>query len=292
MTVECFARRIMAPFQGVLQVVRVGHGEAESTDGISWVLYVAHPDILAHSGLSEVRFGTWSAVEGLRRAAVRGTAAGGLIEAIGEPLIAALEQCAADAPFALADSRECWLVDHQSGAPLVLIDTRLPDESLSAVETARWLPGCAAQAEFAGLDRLEAAVKMRGGPRPGARWFLRDRGGDALGADGERLPATAFPRLLLTTAWPDQRLCLLAESFIAWWAPALLQLQHLDDSERADLERSAVRRAPVVERLFRLYPKIIDQQLLRVIRVQARMQASKGEGGCYQEPFLWSDESV
>ena len=68
MMVECLARRIMAPFQGVLQIIRVGAGEAESKDGVHWILYAAHPDILAHSGLSEVRFGTWSADTGLRRA--------------------------------------------------------------------------------------------------------------------------------------------------------------------------------------------------------------------------------
>ena len=45
MMVECFARRIMAPFQGVLQVIRVGAGEAESTDGRNWVLYAAHPEV-------------------------------------------------------------------------------------------------------------------------------------------------------------------------------------------------------------------------------------------------------
>ncbi|MGB5774468.1 MAG: hypothetical protein WBP89_07375, partial [Sedimenticolaceae bacterium] len=119
MMVECFARRIMAPFQGVLQVIRVGAGEAESTDGVHWVLYAAHPDILAHSGLSEVRFGTWSVDTGLRRAMVRGTAAGNLIEYIGEPLIGALEAFAGQVPFALHDHLECWLLDAQTREPLV-----------------------------------------------------------------------------------------------------------------------------------------------------------------------------
>lgn len=279
----------MAPFQGVLQVVRVGHGEAESTDGRHWVLYVAHPDILAHSGLSEVRFGTWSAAAGLRRAAVRGTAAGGLIEAIGEPLISALERHADAAPFALKDRQECWLLDRETGAPLVLIDTSLPDETPSLMDAARWLPGCAAREEFAGLAALEAAVALRSGPRPLACWYQRDRQGNAHNANGERFGAAHFPRLLLTTDWLESRQRALAEAFIAWWAPALLQLQHLDNAERARLERAATRRASAVARLFRLYPKTIDDRLLRVARVQARMQASQTTGGCYQEPFLWSD---
>lgn len=279
----------MAPFQGVLQVVQAGHGEAESTDGVHWVLYVAHPDILAHSGLSEVRFGTWSAAGGLRRAAVRGTAAGGLIEAIGGPLIEALERHAGDAPFPLRDRVECWLLDQHTEAPLVLIDSRLPGEGLPRAEPARWLPGVAAREGFRDLSRLEAALRTRSGRTPVARWFERDALGDAVDREGRRHTRAEFPRLLLTTDWAEPALCTIAEAFIAWWAPALLQLQHLDDGERLRLEQAAAGRASVVERLFRLYPKTMDERLLRVVRVQARMQDSESVEGSYREPFLWSE---
>jgi len=287
MIVECFARRIMAPFQGVLQIIRVGAGEAESTDGVNWVLYAAHPDILAHSGLSEVRFGTWSAASGLRRAMVRGTAAGGLIERIGEPLIGALEAFADQAPFPLHDRLEYWLVDADTRAPLVLIDSLLPDEPVPPAEPARWLPGQAARAEFAELEALEAMVTQRAGRRPQALWFERDAEGGGYDGARRRYPAGHFPRLLLTTDWPgaDQRR--LAQAFIDWWAPALLQLHHLDDAERAFLERSATRRATVLARLFRLYPKTLDEGLIRVARVQARMQRSGASAAHYEEPFLW-----
>jgi len=287
MIVECFARRIMAPFQGVLQVIRVGAGEAESTDGVNWVLYAAHPDILAHSGLSEVRFGTWSAASGLRRAMVRGTAAGTLVERIGEPLIGALEAFAAQVPFPLHDRLEYWLVDADTRAPLVLIDTLLPDEPVPPAEPAHWLPGQAARAEFAELPALEAMLTQRAGRRPQAVWFERDAAGG--GYDGARRhhPASHFPRLQLTTEWPEARQRRLAQAFIDWWAPALLQLHHLDDVERAALERSAARRATLLARLFRLYPKTLDAALIRVARVQARMQRSGASAAHYEEPFLW-----
>ena len=170
MIVECFARRLMAPFQGVLQVIRVGDGEAESTDGVHWVLYAAHPDIPAHSGL-EVRFGTWTADSGLRRAMVRGTAAGDLIERIGEPLIGALEAFARQTPFPLQDRREYWLLDAQTREPLVLIDSRLCDEPVPPAVQPRWLPGKAAADEFAGLAELEDPIARRAGRRPMAEWL-------------------------------------------------------------------------------------------------------------------------
>lgn len=287
MIVECFARRIMAPFQGVLQVIRVGAGEAESTDGLHWVLYAAHPDILAHSGLSEVRFGTWSAAAGLRRAMVRGTAAGDLIERIGQPLIGALEAFAAQAPFPLQDRLECWLVDAQTGAPLVLIDSLLPDEPVPPAAPALWLAGQSARAEFAGLAALEGMLMQRAGRRPAARWFERDAQGRGRDLTGRGYPAGHFPRLLLTTAWPEARQCRLAQAFIDWWAPALLQLQHLSDAERAPLERAAARRAGAIARLFRLYPKTLDEGLIRAARVQARLQRSGTAAAHYEEPFLW-----
>ena len=289
MMVECFARRIMTPFQGVLQVIRVGAGEAESTDGQNWVLYAAHPDILAHSGLSEVRFGTWSSDQGLRRAQVRGTAAGSLIERIGEPLLGALEAFAWQAPFPLQDCLECWLLDGRTCEPLVLIDSRMPEETLPPVEQPRWLPGQAARAEFAELAELEQMISQRAGRRPQAVWFERDAHGAGTGPGHSRFAEAFFPRLLLTTRWPEAGQRRLAESFIDWWAPALLQLLHLKDRERARLEHAAARRASVLARLFRLYPKTLDERLIRVARVQACMQASTETVAHYEEPFLWAE---
>lgn len=289
MIVECFARRIMAPFQGVLQSIRVGAGEAESTDGQTWVLYAAHPDILAHSGLSEVRFGTWSVGQGLCRAHVRGTAAGGLIERIGEPLIGALEAFAGQAPFPLQDHLECWLLDEQTQEPLVLLNSLMPDEPVPPVEQPRWLPGQAARAEFPSLDELEQMILQRAGRRPQAVWFERDAQGAGKGPGYCRFAEPYFPRLLLTTHWAEAHQRALAESFIDWWAPALLQLHHLRDRERARLERAAAKRAGMLARLFRLYPKTLDERLIRAARVQACMQASTETSAHYEEPFLWAE---
>ena len=46
--VDCFARRVMATFQGISQTVRLEHGEAESTDGHPRIMCIAHPDNPSH----------------------------------------------------------------------------------------------------------------------------------------------------------------------------------------------------------------------------------------------------
>lgn len=51
----------------------------------------------------------------------------------------------------------------------------------------------------------------------------------------------------------------------------------------------AARRASVLARLFRLYPKTLDERLIRVARVQAYMQASQETAAHYEEPFLWAE---
>ena len=58
---RCHGSRILSPFHGTLHTISVEHGDAETTDGVHWVLYVAHDKIVAHTGLSEVRYGTWQA---------------------------------------------------------------------------------------------------------------------------------------------------------------------------------------------------------------------------------------
>lgn len=69
----------------------------------------------------------------------------------------------------------------------------------------------------------------------------------------------------------------------------MLQLHHISDHERARLERAAAQRASVLARLFRLYPKTLDERLIRVARVRACMEASTETVAHYEEPFLWAE---
>ena len=72
--VECFARRLMAPFQAFCRSSAAGEAAEHRRRQLGAVC--AHLTSFRPPGLSEVRFGTWTGDFGLRRAMVRGTAAG------------------------------------------------------------------------------------------------------------------------------------------------------------------------------------------------------------------------
>ena len=295
MKVHCYARRRLRPFHGTVQTIAIqhpdnaGHGEAETSNGVDWNLYVGHPDLVAHTGLSEVRFGTWRAGDTPKRAAVRGTARAALIEELGEMLFAALLEHADNVPFALADCHECWLLDADD-TPLVLIDSVIDAEERSPWDRPRWHPGTAAETDFdspdGGVEALVEQIAQRAGGKPRAVWI--ERAADDSGRDqaGRVYASDDFPVGLLRTDWDDPADSRRAMAFLGWQAPWLLQLAGLDPTWRATLERAAWLRPQEVARVWRLYPEILDAETLKVARVQASLMGDKDAQGMYQEPFL------
>jgi hypothetical protein len=128
MDVKTYGRRLLAPFHGMLQVVEVRGGAAETSDGRQWTLDVADEAIVSHAGLSEIQHGSWTANGGKACARVRGTCCSKLIEETGERLITALESHAARVPFPARDVHELWLLKQAGLRP----DTR------SWLERAAW----------------------------------------------------------------------------------------------------------------------------------------------------------
>ena len=120
--VKRYAQRLLNPFHGVMQVIAIEHAEAESTDGINWILYVSHEDIVSHTGMSEIRYGSWNQQDGLQLSRVRGTETSNIIDTVGEKIAAAVEIYASTIPFPLNDRYECWLLT-EDGKPLALLDT-------------------------------------------------------------------------------------------------------------------------------------------------------------------------
>lgn len=286
MRVECFARRILSPFQGLLQVLRVPGGDAESTDGRHWVLYVAHPDIVTHTGLSELRYGDWSAQQGLHRAVVRGTRASALIEQVGEQLVTGLERHAEQVPFPLIDRHECWLMDAAGEQPLVLIDSAPPGTVLAQHDAPVWQPGAAAQQEFAPLAELRLALARRVGARPKSRWIERQPDGSGM-ANGQCLAAEQLPWCGFSEDWTGEQNGLV-QAYLDWLAPVLLTLPQLPTQRRAYFEARALRRPRIMEKLHRLYPQVQDRSLLTTALVAARL-AGEPEQQQYEEPFYWPE---
>ncbi len=167
MDVKTYSRRLLAPFHGMLQVVEVHGGAAETSDGRQWKLYVADEAIVSHTGLSEIQYGSWTANCGRARARVRGTCCSNLIEETGERLITALESHAARVPFPARDFHELWLLDAGGGMPLARPETAVDaarERPLATSEVFRPYPPVL---DRGGLRVARVKAQLRGGaPRP------------------------------------------------------------------------------------------------------------------------------
>jgi len=290
MAARCHSSRILSPFHGTLHVVSVEHGDAETTDGVHWVLYVAHEKIVAHTGLSEIRYGTWQAGLGLKRAAVRGSARGDLIEQVGARLVDALERHAHRVPFRLADRHECWLLETHTDRPLALLASVQAFADRKPQEQARWSPGQASVNPFSSAHgdprRLATLVNSAAGSPARLMWVERSQSGDGYTDDGARLPRDLFPELLLREQWQREEDAALVQDFIAWQAPWLLQLPDLTLSTRRRLEQAAWTRARETDRVHRLFTGLLDRQGLTVARVKARLMTDRPPPESPPEPFL------
>jgi len=281
-----YSRRLLSPFQGALQIVSVPGGEAESSDGLHWSLFVADERIVGHTGLSEVRYGSWNAQQGLQRSRIRGTAPAPLIEQLGDRLVGALETHAADAPFTPCDHLECWLLDAGPQQPLALLESNLDRQDCSQPQHPRWLAPSGFHSPRGDAARLMQAISRRAGTRPQAAWIERFADGSGRGLDGRAFAADDFPELLLRETWEDPDHAGLVDDFLAWQAPWLLQLHRLQPATRARLEQAAWRRPRETSRRFRLYPEVTDPQGLTATRVKARLLGEPERPADPAEPFL------
>ncbi|MCG8488702.1 MAG: hypothetical protein MI756_14610 [Chromatiales bacterium] len=288
MDTATYSRRLLSPFHGVQQIIAVSGGIAESMDGQEWKLYVAHDDIISHTGLSEVVYGSWNAKRGLSRSRIRGTMPSNIIESIGEQLIDALERHAQEIPFPAADTYELWLLDEVEAKPLVLLDSALSEESLSPTEYPTWHPGGMASQHFSSdsgsVTDVSNTIHSAAGKRPFAIWIKRHKQGNGTGQHGEHFPVEAFPQLLIRDHWQDNRQHKLVADFIDWQAPWLLQLK-LTQKLRKQLEQAAWRRPLETSRVYRLFPDILDRQGLTATRVKARLISDKPPQQQVNEPF-------
>jgi hypothetical protein len=289
MDVKTYSRRLLAPFHGMLQVVEVRGGAAETSDGRQWKLYVADEAIVSHTGLSEIQYGSWSANGGRARSKVRGACCSNLIEETGERLIAALEAHAAHVPFPARDVHELWLLDAESGMPLALLETAVDAASRGSADAPRWLPGAAAKWEFVSgfgdAETLVALLARAAGKRSRADWVERGPCGDGRAGDGRLIPGWRFPELFLRTEWDMPEDTGLVRDFLCWQAPWLLQLAGLHPDTRSWLESAAWDRPVATSKVFRLYPSVLDREGLRIARVKAQLMGGAPRAEGLTEPF-------
>lgn len=287
--VRCFSKRLLSPFHGTLQVVAVDHGEAESSDGINWVLYVRHESIVSHTGMSEVRYGSWSRTGKLKLSIVRGTEINSVIDEVGEQLVSALEENAENVPFDPRDYYECWLMS-QDDEPLALIDSVTDTNERQTHETPLWHPGAAAyvdlHSDYGDAARLRSIVNDRAGRRSRSIWVYRPEWGDAYTDENELISADRFPPFLLRDEWRNNEDASLVRDYLCWQAPWLLQLHALNKNMRIEYEKQAWKRPLLCAKQYRLFVDLQDEKGLTVVRVQARLMGDDAKGQELREAFI------
>jgi hypothetical protein len=295
------------PFQGVLQVVELGPARALSADGERWEIQVlcAQPEHTwrspnrAEPVMRYFRFGGWSPTRGLRRVPVSPILDLDLLLGASSALTTALPQCIEGLPFPRADRFELWLLDAE-GLPFALVASTTQEPLGTRTRSEPWAATARSDHGFRSERLLQRGIPVHDGhdPRHHASllerlvrdsagrparsgWFEREADGCGVAVQPEsvpegweprRLTADTFPRLLLRETWPEPAQRDLVRDYLDWSAPYLLALPGLGDDLRNRLEHAARARAMEVEALYRLYPRFLNTDLLKAIRVEARMR--------------------
>lgn len=280
-----YALRRVNPFRGLVLIVDAGDATAHTYDGITWHLR-------SDDGFGWVRpTGIWVEDEGLRA---------GVASRHGE-LVEALESHP-PVPFPLADRNELWLLDLEQGRPLALLDTARPSHFAPGRIQPEWQPFPLRYTGFRSPTLTERDLTHRDGgvphrdvlarivnnaarPYARAQWFHRRPDGSGEGLTGHRinpmlhgrvLEPSAFPELLLRTAWNSRLEQSVINDYHAWVSPLLLLLPDLSDATRNRLEEAARMRARWLLKRHRLLPKVIDEARLNAMLVSARLEEATG----------------
>lgn len=297
MTIACFSQRLLNPFRGITCTIRYKSAEAVTTDGRHWDIYVRNELMLddvaedqRHKVLTnDIRYGSWSMKQGLKRGPIYPSDDFEILEHYGDMVFTALRKHHRDTPFPLTDNLEFWLLDEDL-QPLALLDSAIDAREMDSDQTLLWRPGMRCTETFyshhccrGGTEKGAAAAALarhihhRSGPQPRAQWFRRSKAGAGVGLsatglgatlENRRLAAGDFPRYHLQSCRSHARLI---KDFEYWCAPWLLLLPHLDEKQRALLEPIACRQPTLVNDQFHLYPQIIDRRLFNTARVQAKL---------------------
>lgn len=303
MPVSCYSQRILNPFRGVMNIISTGGADAVTIDGVNWSLYIHDkfdcptndPEEFFQIDMPDIRFGEWNRKSGLKRSPLIASYHYNEIQAIGHVLLEAVQNYADLCPFPFADKYELWLLDKNSHEPLALLDSACNEHDIHSPHNLIWEAGLRCKQEFlkehpladrhniSAGELLNQFINQRAGKNPSAQWFYRDRfenGKGLIGINinprlhGRELSSRLFPKMLVQDQWQDETKDLLVDSFINWLSPYLLVLDFLRDRQREMLEIAARNHALLVDKMYPLYPKVINQQVINAARVEAMMRRS------------------
>ena len=303
MPVSCYSQRILNPFRGVMNIISIGGADAVTIDGTNWTLYIHDtfdcptddPEEFFEIEMPDVRFGDWNRKTGLLRSPLIASYHYNEIQAIGHVLLDAVQEYADQCPYRFADKYELWLLEADTDEPLALLDSVCHKSKIHTHENLTWEAGLRCKQEFLKEDvspddqhttageLLNQIINQRAGSQPSAQWFYRNQFNDGKGLTGinlnqklidRELSPRLFPKLLVQQQWQNKSNESLVNAFINWSSPYLLVLDFLRDAQREALELTAKNHALLVDKMFTLYPKIINQQAINAARVEAMMRRS------------------
>ena len=282
MNTSTYARRQLNPFAGVLQVVESGVARAFSANGILWRIQTVanRPDHTWRSdaGPAPVQqffnWGMWSARRGMQQVTANPILDIGFMSGAAEELVSMLRREIDRLPFELKDHHELWACDRH-GNPLALLDSVITAAEMQQISTHRWCIGAQDEHPYQSPS-LATAPSVAAGTRTHAdhleyqvnqhahapAWFRRN-------------PDGTLPTTVLSTSWDDPLTAAAVQDYLDWSAPLLLTLPYLPDSLRDRLEHAAMARATLVADLHRVFPTVINAQLIEQARVEARLRRSQ-----------------
>jgi hypothetical protein len=264
--IQAYAIRRVNPFIGVLQVIETEGGRAISSNGVVWEIELRTERSGMWGSLNKqtkeavyYRFGLWSAEEGL----------------VNRPLAPHLDK----GPL----TKQCnTLIECiEERLPLAVLASLKPGDKPPSPEAKYWKSclganGVASQYRFPGARNLEQLVERTASSNIRKYWVNRDEDGSGvLERNGECIKVYKFPGFLICENWPNEEDISLVNNYIAWIAPSLLSLRHLDKTERDRLERHLNVQAVSVEHHWHLYPEAVDERKLTAARVQCRLQKTR-----------------
>jgi len=286
--------------------------EAITTDGLHWDIYVTDDELLEGKNIlpSEIRYGSWSVENGLKRGPIFPSNDFKRLEHLGATVYEYLLHAHDQVPFLFWDRYELWLLD-QAQQPLALLDSVVREEEIDTDLPIDWRAGLACRNQFSSptlkqLDHSSSGINAGEylthyinqctGERPVAQWFQRHSDGSSVGLAGihldnelrhRHLDKDRFPELLVQTNTHDIEHSQLIEEFLSWQAPWLLLLASLDRETRQSYEQLAHQHALVVAKQYRLYPETIDDKPIRAARVEAKLRGNRPDKTKTTEPTFY-----
>ncbi len=185
-------------------------------------------------------------------------------------------------PFELGDVFEQWLLDRQH-RPLALLASVRREAMIPQLHEYHW-HAVANALEITGYTQrqgmpLEDLIRSHAGQ---SQWFKRDCSGDGTGLDyrcpaglkGRVMSSDDFPELLLREDWEDPEARRLVAEWTTHLAPWLLMLPGISDDRRGRLEQAAATNPLMVDEYCRVYPRMVDRQLMDKIRIESKIMQS------------------